>query len=50
MNQQGSITDVLSGKQALKFEVAMDIKTIVILSAALFVAVLGAVIIARKVS
>jgi hypothetical protein len=49
MNQQGSITDVLSGKQSLKFEISMDYKTVAILAVSIFVAVLGAVIIARKV-
>lgn len=50
MNPQGSVLDVLSGKESLKFEIAMDVKTIALLTAGIFIAVLGGVIIARNLT
>ena len=50
MNQQGSVLDVLSGKESLKFDISMDVKTIVMLTAGIFLAVLGGVIIARNLT
>lgn len=50
MNQQGSIVDVLSGKQSLKFSISMDYTTIAVLTLGVFVAVTIGVIIARKLT
>jgi hypothetical protein len=43
-----SLTDVISGKAPLKFEVAVDMKTVIILVSGIFLAVVLGVIIARK--
>jgi hypothetical protein len=45
----GGILDVLSGKDSFKIDVSIDVKSIVIISAAIFLAVLGAVIISKQV-
>ncbi len=45
-----SLTDVISGKAPLKFEVAVDMKTVIILVSGIFLAVVIGVIIARKVT
>lgn len=50
MAENTSVLDVLSGKESLKFNIAMDTKTIVILITGIFLAVTAGVIVARKVS
>ena len=43
-----SLSDVLSGKAPLKFEVAVDMKTVIILVSGILIEVVVGVIIARK--
>ena len=50
MNETPTITDVLSGKAPLKFDVSIDMKTLSMLVAGIFIAVLAGVVIARKIS
>jgi hypothetical protein len=45
---ESSVSDVLSGNKALQFEISIDIKTTALLATALFVAVLGALVIYKK--
>ena len=47
---QGSVLDVLSGKESVKVSVNFDTKTLSLLVVGIFLAVLGGVIVARKLS
>lgn len=42
--------EVLQGKESIKVSIAIDLKTVVILTIGIFIAVLGGVIIARNIS
>jgi hypothetical protein len=50
MNQDGNILGVLSGKESVKVDVGIQTKAIIIIAVSVFIAVLGAVIIAHKIS
>lgn len=43
-----TVLDVLSGKNSVKVEIALDIKTISILCVGLFLAILGALVISKN--
>lgn len=48
MEEQSSITDVLSGNAAVKVEIGIDTESIIYLAAGVFVAVLLGVLLVKK--
>jgi hypothetical protein len=48
MENQNNILDVISGNKPLKFEIGLDLKSAAILGVVLFVSILGALFIYKK--